>query len=136
MPKTPRPIRRRRRPARPAAGNIGAEAFLADALVDAGLPRPKLGHKFHRRRKWQADLYYDVASLIIEVDGNTHCRTAQYRKDRERDNAAIAAGYRVLRYPASSVFTKKRLPRIVEQIKRVLCGVQSPADDAAVLTGD
>ena len=51
-------------------------------------------------------------------------------------NAATELGWKVLKYPAGSVTTHKRRARIVEQIKRIVCGVQCEDSSACVLTGE
>lgn len=110
-----------------------AEQLLIDDLVAAGYP-PKVGHAFHELRRWEFDLAYPTCKLAIEVDGRgRHQREKGEREDQEKINAAIEQGWRVLRYPAKSVTTGLRRERIVEQVARVLCGVDSPEDSACVL---
>jgi hypothetical protein len=45
-------------------------------------------------------------------------------------------GWRVLSYPARETTYNNRRARIVEQIIRILCGVESPEDAEIVLVGD
>lgn len=107
---------------------------MVDALTEAGYP-PKVGHAFHEVREWEFDLAYPQIKLAIEVDGGgRHYRFAGRISDNEKDNAAMAQGWRVLRYPTSRIETKLRLDRIVEQITRIICGVVCPSSDAEVLT--
>lgn len=45
------------------------------------------------------DLCVQAWNLIIELDGRTwHARTEAFERDRDRDNAAVAAGYVVMRF--------------------------------------
>ncbi len=43
---------------------------------------------------------WEVARLIVEVDGIHHMDAAQYWADMDRNNDFILDGYRVLRFPA------------------------------------
>lgn len=86
-------------------------------------------------RRWSFDLALPTEKLAVEVDGRFHGRAKQHVTDCEKQNWAVAAGWRILRYPASRVLTKSRRPLIVEQINRLLCGVHDPDLDAEILTG-
>ena len=75
------------------------EVRFRDLVVDAGLPVPamncriQVGHRFI-----EADAVWHDERLIIELDGYAYHRTqAAFERDRERDRAAIAAGWRVIR---------------------------------------
>jgi very-short-patch-repair endonuclease len=110
--------------------------ILADALeAELGI-RPEEEWAFSPTRKWRVDLVFHEQKLAVEVDGRSHYRAAGHRRDSEKTAALAEHGYRTIRYPASSVLTQKRLPRIVAQIKRILYGVCSPEDYDHVLTGD
>lgn len=86
-----------------------APQFLADP------PAPRRQYRFHPERRWKADFAWPRQRVIVEVDGGAflrrrskktgkrysgggHHSAAGYRADRERDNAAVAAGWLVLRY--------------------------------------
>lgn len=97
--------------------------------------RPTREHVFDSARKWRFDLAFPTQKLAIEVEGRYHLRTAQHRKDCEKKNAALTAGWRILTFPASTVLAKCRRNAIVEQIYRTLCGVWEPELDADVITG-
>jgi hypothetical protein len=58
------------------------------------------------------------------------------RRDAEKYNAAVEAGWKVLIYPADAVCTHKRRARIVEQIGRIAGGIRDDALSGCVLTGD
>jgi very-short-patch-repair endonuclease len=51
------------------------------------------------RRRW-LDAVWEVARLIVEVDGIHHMDATHYWADMDRDNDFILGGYRVLRFPA------------------------------------
>jgi len=115
-------------------GNVNE--LLADALeAELGI-RPEVEYCFTDLRKWRVDLAFVEAKLAIEVDGTYHLRAKAHRNDCEKTNALAEHGFTTIRYPASSVLTIKRLPRIVAQIKRILYGVSSPEDYDHVLTGE
>jgi very-short-patch-repair endonuclease len=97
--------------------------------------RPEREFKFAAGRSWAFDLAYPQLKLAVEVNGADHLRHKRHREDCEKLNAALAAGWRVLQYPASSVLTKCKFHRIVEQIGRVLCSVHDPDSDWEILTG-
>lgn len=112
------------------------EDTLADALAKAYGERPVREYMFSAQREWKFDLCYPSQKLAVEVNGRYHLHHSQHRKDCEKVNAALLAGWTVLQYPASVVNTKSRLPLIVEQIGRSLCGVCDPELDEEVLTGE
>jgi very-short-patch-repair endonuclease len=95
---------------------------------------PTKEFRFHPTRRWRFDLVFRREKLAVEIDGAFHVSQKRLREDAEKRNAAIEQGYRVLTYPASSVLTKCRLPLIVEQIARVLCGASDPDSSAHVLS--
>lgn len=109
---------------------------LADALEERLGVRPDQEHKFTTLRRWSVDLVFPEQKLAIEVDGSSHYRAAGHRRDCEKGNALIEEGWRLIRYPASSVLTQKRITRIVDQIERILSGVTSPEEYRNVLTQD
>jgi len=113
-----------------------AEQILADDLKSAGYPAI-VGHRFHPDRLWKFDLAWPGIALAVEIDGRgRHQREKGEREDQQKINAAIELRWRVLRYPARSVTTHKRRARIVEQIKRCICGVECPDSASCVLVGD
>lgn len=112
------------------------ESVLLDALQQA-CPgdwtteiRPFAG------RRWRIDVGSESQKLAVEIQGSFHVSHGQLRKDAEKYNALTLAGWRVLIYPASSVSTKKRFIRIVEQIARAYCHAGPCESDFNILTGD
>lgn len=113
-----------------------AEQLLLADLIAAEIP-PVVGHMFHGERAWRFDLSYPPLMLAIEIDGRgRHQREKGEREGCEKHNAAAEMGWRVLRYPAASVTTAKRRARIVDQIKRIVCGVCCEDSAACVLVGE
>jgi hypothetical protein len=90
-----------------AAGGIGStitrseleDRFLA-LLADHGLPRPQVNAlvELSPGRWIEVDCMWSNARLLIELDGYaTHALRASFERDRGRDRALTAAGWRVVR---------------------------------------
>ena len=61
----------------------------------AGLPAPRTNA---RVAGWEVDAFWPAERLIVEVDGWQYHRTRQaFERDRRKDSALQAAGYRVVR---------------------------------------
>ena len=73
------------------AAELFAEAGLPEVVRQAPLPwAPGSG---------RVDFLIPAWRLIIEVDGRRwHARTESFDSDRTRDNAAVTAGFKVLRF--------------------------------------
>lgn len=114
-----------------------ADDLLFDDLKLAGF-NPEREHFLNNLRGFRFDFAWPEIKLAVEVDGAGygHQQISARIKDMEKINAAIELGWKVLVYPTSRIQTHKRRARIVEQIKRVICGVESPEDAACVLTGE
>lgn len=59
-------------------------------------------YRFNPDRRWRADFFLEP-SLLIEIEGGVyangrHTRGEGYEKDCEKYNAAILAGYKLLRF--------------------------------------
>ncbi len=93
------------------------EREVIDALVAAGAPAPSLQQEFRMpdNGPFRVDLCWHDERLAVEVDGPHHAHPVFARKDRERDEALAARGYRVLRITA----TAWRAAR-AREIRRVL----------------
>lgn len=75
---------------------------LTTILAWSGLPAPVAEHRFAPPRRWRFDLAWPERRLAVEVDGGTwiggrHVTGAGYERDAEKHNAAVLAGWRVLR---------------------------------------
>lgn len=112
-----------------------AETRLSTALRELGLPVWSQ-YQFHPERGWRLDLAFPDVKLGVEVDGSWHNDHQGQRRDKQKRNAAVEMGWRILAYPAREVCTNKRLERIVEQIHRVLSGVTCVDSCSIVLEGD
>jgi very-short-patch-repair endonuclease len=75
------------------------EARFRALVVDAGLPMPELNRRIDLASLViEADAVWPQARLIVELDGYAYHRTqAAFERDRARDRAAVAAGWRVVR---------------------------------------
>ena len=72
-----------------------AERRLLALIERAGLPRPETNV---RLLGYEVDLLWRAARLVIETDGWAfHGHRAAFERDRVRDQALVAAGYRVIR---------------------------------------
>ena len=67
-------------------------------------------YRFDATRKWRLDLYAQVYQLAIELQGGVHLKGNRshtgkfgYQRDREKINAAIEAGIRVLEYTPAQI---------------------------------
>ena len=74
------------------------DRFLA-FLEAQGLPRPRANASIRARGRWmECDCVWRSRRLIVELDGRgTHDTAAAFERDRERDRALHAAGWRVVR---------------------------------------
>jgi very-short-patch-repair endonuclease len=68
-------------------------------LDEAVLPRPRVNVRLHLATGWiEADFVWTEQHLIAELDGHaSHATTAGFERDRARDRALQAAGWRVIR---------------------------------------
>lgn len=115
--------------------------FTPHELLKRDLVEQKLfvcdEHLFHEDRKWRLDFAWPAQKLAAEINGlGRHNRPAGMAQDDNKCNCALELGWRVLRFSAGIVRTNKRRARIVEQIKRILCGVADPDESTIVLVGD
>jgi very-short-patch-repair endonuclease len=91
------------------------------ALVEeAGLPTPELNRPIDLGAiVIEADAVWADARLIVELDGYAYHRTAAaFERDRERDRAAVAAGWRVIRITWQQLATDPR--GVVRDLRRAL----------------
>lgn len=113
-----------------------AEEMLLADLRAIGL-EPVLGYMFHSELAYRFDFSWPPLKLAVEVEGRgRHQSYKGFEADCQKYNAALELGWRVLRYPATRVTTHKRRARIVEQIHRIICGVECEDSAACVLVGE
>lgn len=79
------------------------ETRLRWLLLQAGLPRPQVQAPIPEARA-RADLYYPEARLVIEYDGGNH--RERIVDDNRRQNRLVGAGYTVLRFTASDIYSR------------------------------
>ena len=95
-----------------------AERRLLDLIRKAGLPRPQTNVKI---AGYEVDLLWRQQRLIVEVDGYAfHSGRAAFERDRRRDAALQAAGYRVVR------FTWRQITRESHAVVAVLATLLRP----------
>ena len=78
-----------------------AERALMRLIAGAGLPRPEKNVLVCGQR---VDFLWRAERLIVEVDGYTaHGHRSAFDRDRRRDQALVAQGWRVIRFTAVQV---------------------------------
>jgi len=80
-------------------------------------------YKFDPRRRWRFDLAHVDSEVAIEFDGATHAqgrhtRGKGYEADQVRTNAAVAAGWVVLRYTTQML--RRNPSACVAQVRAVI----------------
>jgi very-short-patch-repair endonuclease len=79
----------------PALTRSEAEQRLLRLIRDAGLPAPETNTYLHGL---EVDFLWPRQRLVVEVDGFAfHSDRAAFERDRARDAALVAAGFRVIR---------------------------------------
>jgi len=94
MPSIPKPL------------SPGEELFKLHCRI-SGL-NPVTEHRFDTKRKWRFDFAFPTQKLAVEIEGaiwsrGRHTRGIGYEGDMEKYNAAVLAGWRVLRYSTDMV---------------------------------
>ena len=70
-------------------------------------------------RRYELDIALPEIRLAIEIDGYAyHSGDEQFQRDRTRQNALIAAGWRILRFTWADI--NDRPDYVVAQIRRLL----------------
>lgn len=102
------------------APSTAAESKLLRALRIGGLPRPVLQFPHPGVGiDGFVDAAYPADRLLLEVDGRRwHTRERDFAKDRARDNAATAAGFRTLRFTWDDV--NQHADSVASQVRAVL----------------
>ena len=80
-------------------------------------------YKFCPNRRWRADFVFVEQNLIVEVEGGIwtdgrHTRGSGFEKDCEKYNAAVIAGFRVLRVTGAQIKSGQAL----EWVEQALTG--------------
>jgi hypothetical protein len=67
-----------------------------------GILAPAREYKFHPDRRWRFDFAWPDLKLAVEIEGQGRHQTfIGFRRDCDKYNAALALGWRVLRFPAA-----------------------------------
>lgn len=119
-------VARLRRALEPRLGSQAApesdlESRLLEVIRLAGLPEPQPQHRppWLKHVNGRVDLAYPESSLVIEGDSREwHGDERTFQADRERDNLAQIAGWRILRFTWRDI--TKRPDYVVSSIRRAL----------------
>jgi hypothetical protein len=102
------------------------ETRLRWLFHSAGLPSPEVQKDLYDRNGefvCRADLYYAEPRLVIEFDGANH--KERLVSDDRRQNKVVNAGYRILRFTSSDLFSQP--DNVVDQVRGALAsGPPSP----------
>ncbi|MGH8936962.1 MAG: type IV toxin-antitoxin system AbiEi family antitoxin domain-containing protein [Acidimicrobiia bacterium] len=104
------------------------ELKLLKLLLAAQLPDPvqQFSIPWHDARPGRVDLAYPEALLLIEADGRRwHTRSEAFEADRRRDNLAVLAGWRVLRFTWRDI--AERPGEVVAIVREALAESLGPA---------
>jgi very-short-patch-repair endonuclease len=106
MPR-PRTVSLVREDAAPEAQAVPVSRFER-LLRSVGLPAPVREHRFHPVRRWRFDYSWIEHKVALEVEGGVwtggrHTRGAGFVGDMEKYNAAVLAGWRVVRVVPSKL---------------------------------
>jgi very-short-patch-repair endonuclease len=126
MPRRGRPALRAALNHEPQLTRSEAERRLLAIIKAARLPRPDTNV---RVEGYEVDLFWPDQGLIVEVDGYAYHSTRQaFERDRARDAALQAAGYRVVRFTWRQIVHEPLA--VVVQLSRLLATSASRAPSA------
>ncbi len=97
------------------------ERKLVRLLLEAGLPEPlqQFPLPWRAQQSGRVDLAYPAACLLIEADSRRwHSLSEAFETDRRRDNLAMLAGWRVLRFTWQDI--TDRSAQVVAMIREAL----------------
>lgn len=82
--------------------NMAELVFVKNGLT------PEREYRFHPKRRWRFDFAWPDEKLAVEVEGGQwvigrHQQPEGFEKDMEKYNAAVLAGWRVLRFTGKMV---------------------------------
>lgn len=128
MPR-PRTVSLVREPAAPEFPAVPVSRFER-LLRSVGLPAPVREHRFHPVRRWRFDYAWLAEKVALEVEGGVwtggrHTRGAGFVGDMEKYNAAVVAGWRVVRVVPSKLCasaTVGMLEALLQSEKKELAG--------------
>jgi very-short-patch-repair endonuclease len=116
------------------------EPRMARLLAEHGLPQPSFQHEVRvgRRLLARVDFAYPEVRVALEVDGfEAHGTPAAMRRDFERQNALVAAGWTVLRFTWWDVVRRPEwvATRITSVLRPATNGPRPPRDRECKRTG-
>ncbi|HEY4584382.1 MAG TPA: type IV toxin-antitoxin system AbiEi family antitoxin domain-containing protein [Acidimicrobiia bacterium] len=117
---------RLRRALEPRLGSSGSpesdlESRLLEVIRLSGLPEPNVQHRppWLKHVNGRVDLAYPDSKVVIEGDSREwHGDEYTFQADRERDNLAQLAGWRILRFTWKDI--TRRPEYVVDSIRRIL----------------
>lgn len=100
--------------------------------LTADLPAPVTELRFAPPRRWRFDFAFPEQGLAVEIEGavwtnGRHTRGAGYAADCEKYNAAVLAGWRILRFTSDQLNADPR--RVIETISTALTSAKYPCDN-------
>lgn len=104
-----------------------AEVELLGLLASWGVPAPVTQHAINPGgdRRYRADFAWPSCKLVLELDGfRYHSAPAAFERDRERHNALVAGGWRVLRTTPSAL---RRRPEALREALMVVLARSAPS---------
>ncbi|MHA6629699.1 DUF559 domain-containing protein [Pseudonocardia sichuanensis] len=100
-----------------------AERRLIALLRSAGLTGWQRGVPFER---WTIDVAFPEAKLAIEFDGWAHHSDVErFRADRQKGNALVRAGWRLLRFTWHDLMNRPQY--VIAEIRAALCATETSA---------
>ena len=87
----------------------------------AELPEPEREVKFHPVRKWRFDFAWPAYRVAVEIDGGTwvgaksHASGPGIEADKDKHNAAVERGWRLLRFTSPDL----RGAQVIKTIQQV-----------------
>jgi hypothetical protein len=119
LPAAGRPL-----PALPSALEQAFATLWAKLTPTGGMPAPDREFAFHEGRKWRFDFAWPKRMVAVELEGlvrgkgGRHQRVEGFALDCEKYNAAVMAGWAVLRYTSADL--AQRPVQVVEEVQRLL----------------
>ncbi len=93
--------------------------------------RMVLEHRFDLARKWRLDFAWPGCLVAVEIDGfgrgghgGGHQRPAAISKDHQKQNAAVAQGWRVIRFTSACLGSRQKVDDAADLVAQVLCGLK------------
>lgn len=114
---------------KPPRKHSALEELLSMHIRAAKLPAPVREFRFDPVRKWRFDFAWPDALVAAEVEGGIwnggrHTRGAGFEADTEKYNAAVLAGWRVLRFTDHAIKAGTALAAIEAILTRPTAGME------------